>query len=156
LDNILDIVFAGLIILFGVLAFMRGALREFFSLIGLIAGFLAANRWYFSLSDLIQPLFPSGLSDLAELLSFLVIVFAGYFAGIFLSGFGDLFRSQPSNAMYRMLGGLIGLIKGATFSLVLFWVINFYVPPFRDELAESFLAGQFAKVLALMESLNLI
>ena len=93
---------------------------------------------------------------LAQVLAYLLILVVGYFAGAFLSGLGEAFRTRHGDLLNRGLGGLIGVLKGITFCLVLYWMIKFYIPPFQDELGESMLAHELGRIYVLMEDLNLI
>jgi ABC-type lipoprotein release transport system permease subunit len=54
------------------------------------------------------------------------------------------------------MGGVIGAIKGTTISLVLYWVINSYFPPFQDELGESMVGQELGRLFSLMEDFNLL
>lgn len=152
--NVLDIVFIGLIVSFMLFSIMRGAVREVLSLLGLIAGFFFANWFYVELGDLFGGVLPD--PALAEVSAYLLILVVGYFAGAFLSGLAEAFRANHSDLLNRGLGGLIGVVKGITFSLVLYWMIKFYVPPFQDELGESVVAQELGRIFLLMENLNLI
>lgn len=150
----LDIVFIGLIVSFMLFSIMRGAVKELLSLLGLIAGFFFANWFYEDLGDVFGGVLPD--PALAQVLAYLVILVVGYFTGVFLSGLAEVFRTNPGDLLNRGLGGLIGVAKGITFSLVLYWLIKFYIPPFQDELGESLLAHELGRIFLLMESLNLI
>lgn len=152
--NILDFVFLGLIASFALLSMMRGAVKELLSLLGLIGGFFLANWFYVDVSGRFGSFLPD--PALAELVSFLAIFMVGYFVGIFLSGLGGAFRPHSHDLINRGLGGVIGAIKGTTFSLVLYWVINTYFPPFQDELGSSLVGRELGRLFSMMENLNLI
>ena len=152
--NVLDIVFLGLIVSFMLLSIMRGAVKEFLSLLGLISGFFFANWFYMDLGPVLGGVLPD--PALAQVLAYLLILVVGYFAGAFLSGLGEAFSTRHSDLLNRGLGGLIGVLKGITFCLVLYWMIKFYIPPFQDELVESMLARELGRIYVLMENLNLI
>ena len=150
----LDIVFIGLIVSFMLFSIMRGAIREILSLLGLIAGFLFANWFHVELGGMMGDVLPD--PALAKVLAYLIILVVGYFTGAFLSGLAEAFRANHSDLLNRSLGALIGVVKGITFSLVLFWMIKFYIPPFQDELGESMVARELGRLFVLMEELNLI
>lgn len=152
--NVLDIVFAGLIVAFTLISMMRGAVREVLSLIGLVGGFLLASRYYGALADRVEAIMPD--RALGELLSFLAILVAGYFAGSLLSGFGDLLGAKRRGLLDRLLGASFGFGKGTTISLALYWVIKEYIPPFQDELASSLVAENLARLLDVISGLKLI
>lgn len=152
--NVLDVVFIGLIVCFMLLSIMRGAIREVLSLCGLIAGFFMANWFYMDLGLLLDRILPD--PALSQVLSYLLILVAGYLAGAFLTGLAEAFKASHGDLLNRSLGGLIGVLKGVTFSLVLYWMIKFYVPPFQDELDESLVAHELGRIFLLMQDLNLI
>ncbi len=152
--NVLDVVFVVLILSFTLLSVMRGAIKELLSLLGLIAGFLFANWFYKDLAGQVGGILPD--PALAEVLSYLLILVVGYVGGMFLSGLGEAFRPYQSDLVNRSLGGVIGIIKGTTISLVLYWMIKSYIPPFQDELGESSLARELGRLFSFMEDLNLI
>jgi len=151
---VLDIIFVGLIVSFALISAMRGAVKELLSLVGLIGGFFLANWFYRDISGQLGGVLPD--PALAELISYLAIFLVGYFVGIFLSGLGEAFRPHQHDLLNRGAGVLIGAVKGVTISLVLYWVINSYFPPFQDELGESLLGRQLGALFSLMENFNLI
>ncbi|MBI4083949.1 MAG: CvpA family protein [Candidatus Lambdaproteobacteria bacterium] len=151
--NVLDIVFVGLMVVFALLSFSRGAVRELLALLGLAAGFLAAQAFYLRLARVLGPLVPD--RRLAELLGFLAILVLGYFAGVFLSQLGEMVRERPANLFNRMVGGALGFAKGVLFSMVLHWAIASYVPPFQDELRGSAVGRVLGRLIDLASRLSL-
>jgi len=152
--NILDLVFLGLILGFTLMSLMRGAMKEILSLLGLFVGFIAANHFYQDLGRSLEGVIPD--RAFSELISYLIILVLGYFFGTVLTGLSDLFASRGNDLLNRVLGGVIGFCKGTTISLVLYWVINTYIPPFQDKLAGSFMAEELAQLLSFLNTLNLI
>ena len=149
----LDIIFVGLIISFTLFSIMRGARKELLSLLGLIAGFFFANLFYPSLGEQFSEILPD--PAFAEVLAYLLILVVGYFIGVLLSSLGDAIHGQSNNLLNRTLGGVIGTLKGITLSLVFYWMIKFYIPPFQDELEQSGLAQKLGYIFLLLEDLNL-
>lgn len=150
----LDIIFIGLIVSFMLLSITRGAVKEVVSLVGLIAGFLFANWFYLELGAVLGGVLPD--PKLAQVVAYISILVLGYVAGTFLSGLAEAFRTSKSDLLNRGLGGLIGVLKGVTISLVLHWMIKFYIPPFQDELGASIVGQELGRIFLLMEDLNLI
>ena len=148
--NILDIIFVVLILSFTLLSWSRGALKEVLSLAGLGLGFFGATAFYPDLAEQLTPVLPD--PALAELLSFLLILMLGYFAGVLFTGFSDALSGRRNESWNRILGALIGLCKGVLVSLVLFWVIDTYIPSFQDELARSLVAEELARLLAMIRA----
>lgn len=152
--NLFDVVFAIILVAFTLLSYLRGAVQELLGLIGLAAGFYAAIRYAADLAERLRPLLPD--DNAAELLSFVLIMMMGYFAGVFLSGFSDRMHRAPASSVSRVLGALIGLAKGATVSLALHWVIQIYIPAFQDEMAQSRIGGWLAGMLGYLDRIDLI
>lgn len=152
--NVFDIVFVALLVIFVVLSFMRGFARELFILLGLLGGFLAAERLAGVLAARIEPLLPD--PEAAELLAFVGIMLIGYFLGVFLGGMSDYLRDKPVGEASRMLGALMGLGKGLVVCLALYWVVAHHVPAFQDELAESWMGAWLGRVLDFLEGTGLV
>ena len=77
--NLIDIVVAGLCVLFGVLGVVRGMVRQLFSLGGLIAGHLAGIRFY---SDAVSALKLS--FRYSEVVAYAVVFLAVYLVCLIL------------------------------------------------------------------------
>lgn len=152
--NLFDIVFAIIILAFTMFSYLRGALRELLSLLGLAGGFLAATWYAPGLADQLQPFLPAG--NAAELLSFVLIMVAGYFFGLFLGGFSDYFRRAPEGDLSRIIGGVIGFGKGATISLAVLWSVQTYLTTFQDEMVESWIGNVLVGLLDFLQGTGLI
>ncbi len=152
--NLFDIVFLILLGSFTLLSYLKGAMKELFGLVGLAGGYVAAHWYAPSLAGMLEPLLPD--ANGAELLSFAVIMMAGYFVGTFLGGFSDLFRNSAESALSRLLGAGIGFFKGLVLALALYSVIESYIPAFQDEMSRSWIAGRLAELMAYFQRMNLI
>jgi uncharacterized membrane protein required for colicin V production len=140
-------------VVFALLSFSRGAVRELLSLLGLTAGFVAAQVFHLRLARVLGSLVAD--RRLAELMAFLAILVLGYFAGIFLSQLGASERSSRASLFNRMAAGSIGFAKGVLFSMVLHWCIASYVPPFQDELRGSAVGRVLGQLIDFASRLNL-
>jgi uncharacterized membrane protein required for colicin V production len=142
--NLFDILFVIVLVAFTLLSFLRGAVMELITLLGLTGGLIAARHYAAPLARQLEPL----LSDrnAAELLAFVLVVLLGYFAGVFLAGFGDMLRSGPAGTLSQVLAGMVGFCKGVAVSVAMLWVVEQYVPAFQDELAGSWI-GSWLEVL---------
>ncbi len=152
--NLFDVVFILILLSFTLLSALRGAVKELLALLGLAVGFIAA-RWYAAtLAEQLRPLLPD--DNAAELLAFVLIVLMGYFVGVFLSGFSELFRRAPESGLSQLLGAVVGFAKGTTVSLALYWVILTYIPAFQDEMAQSRVGGMLAVLVQQLERMDLL
>ena len=152
--NIFDLIFIGLIVLFFLLSYMRGVVKELFTLLGLVLGFWAASTYADDVAVQLRPMLPD--HETANLLSFLLIMLGCYFVGIFLGGVSDLFRQESMGPFSRMLGGLIGLGKGVVLSLAVFWIISKYLPAFHEELGRSWMGARLENLLHFLQQKQLI
>ncbi len=152
--NLLDIIFAGMVAGFALLGAMRSAVRELLSLLGLGAGFVAGSRFYGVLADQVEAVVPD--RQLAELAAFLAFLLGGYFIGVFLSSLGEAAPGRAISPFNRTLAAGLGLVKGVVACVALYWMIEAFIPPFQDELAESRLGQELARVLAYLSGFNLI
>jgi membrane protein required for colicin V production len=152
--SLFDIVFLLVLLSFTLLGYLRGALKEFMALLGLVGGFLVATRYAEPLAGQINPLLQD--ENAARLLAFVLLMVLGYFLGAFLAGFSDLFRRTPEGALSQLLGGLVGFGKGVTVALALLWVVRVYIPAFQDEMADSMIGSWLARLLGYLERTHLL
>jgi len=152
--NLLDIIFVGLVAGFALLGATRSALRELLSLLGLVAGFAVGGRYYTPLADELARFIPDW--QLAALVAFLGIVVAGYAIGVFLGSLGESMPGRTISPVSRLLGAVVGAVKGGVACLVLYWTIEAFIPAFQDELADSRIGEDVARVLAYLADFNLI
>ena len=146
--NFFDLTLVVIIVAFAFFSYMRGALKELISLLGLAGGYWAATRYHNDLGKMLEPVVRD--LSLAELLSFLMILALGYLVGTFAGGFGDFVRSKPPGFLSSIAGAAIGVLKGLVISLALVWLIDVYITAFQDEVAESSSAPYLARLLEVM------
>ena len=152
--KVFDVAILILLVSFTLMSYLRGAMKEFFGLLGLCAGFFAANWYSPRLAEMVRPLLPDGHG--AELLSFVLIMVAGYLAGSFLAGFLDTFRRTPESGLSRLVASSIGFAKGVIISLAVQWVIMAYLPEFQGHLRGSWAAGRLDSILTYFKQIDWI
>lgn len=152
--NVFDILFVIIVVMFTALSFLRGAMKELLGLLGLIGGYLAATWYAGALAGRLQTMLPEVAG--IELLSFVLIMMGGYFVGIFLAGFSDMFRESHHTDLSSLLGGLIGFGKGVVISLAFYTVVQTYMPAFQDEMRDSLVGKWLGSLLGTLEQFNLI
>jgi len=131
--NLLDLTLAVLFAWFAVSGIFRGLARQLFSLGGLIAGHLAGVRWHgFAQAKL-------GLSfQYAEVVGYVVVFLAAYLAVRLIGGLieGRVRKSKLSGTD-RLAGMVVGLVKGALFSILIVFLLVILLPRDARLLRES-------------------
>ena len=146
--TILDIVFAVVLVSFFITSYLRGAIKEIFTLAGVLAGFFVAHWYNGFLAAKMIPFLPH--QNAAELLAYVLCIVGGYFLGMILGAFADLVGGTSNSELMRIMGGVIGLLKGWTILLGVFWVISKHIPSFMPDVGDSIigrLLGGSMKVL---------
>jgi membrane protein required for colicin V production len=124
--NSLDFV---LLIIIGVslaVSTFRGAVREIFSLGGVIAGFILASHYYVKMSLGVLRL--TSYPEINNIISFLVIFI---FSAVLISFIGGMFSHAVNKSGFKVLntlmGTFIGAVKGVLIaSLVLYALLVFF------------------------------
>ncbi len=139
--NFFDLVFSLLIVGFLLFGFFKGSLRAIFSTLGLAIGYIGAERFYLQYKSITQQYIEN--SDQAEIITYLTILAAGIVIGMALSTLvGVLLVFQRPSFYSRILGGILGLMKGVLICLLIFSLI-YYFPAFSDDLNASLFSPWF-------------
>ena len=131
--NLLDLTLAVLFAWFAVSGIFRGLARQLFSLGGLIAGHLAGVRWHGFAQEKL------GLSfQYAEVVGYAVVFLAAYLAVRLIGGLieGRVRKSKLSGTD-RLAGMVVGLVKGALFSILIVFLLVILLPRDARLLRES-------------------
>jgi uncharacterized membrane protein required for colicin V production len=148
--NVYDILFVALPVALFLLGYVRGAWRELLSLAGAGAGAVLAGRYHQALATTLSALITD--RDFAALLSFVLILLAGYLAGGFLGGVVDQrTRGHAPSGGERLLAAFFGGCKGGVLDLAVYWIVLAYIPAFQPDLKASRVAlavGQLLDLLA--------
>ena len=138
--NFLDFILVGILCVALIRGLMRGMIRQVASLLGILAGFVAAGHFHLRLLHLLRSHLPS-IPHL-EVLSYVIIFTASWLLAVLLG----MVAVRLSKAMLmgwadRLLGGMLGLLKGAVASVVLIAVLTLFLPGRSTVLARSALAA---------------
>lgn len=137
--NVLDVVIIGLVGVCFIHGAFRGLIKEVSSIIGIVAGFYAAFRYYPLLADLISPWFAE--ANIARLLSF-VLIFLGIFFLVTL--LGVFIRKGLAVASLgwvdQAAGFVFGFLKGILLVAVLLFALTSFLPAESRLLKDSRLA----------------
>ncbi|MBN2467232.1 MAG: CvpA family protein [Deltaproteobacteria bacterium] len=140
--NSLDIVILIILLVSFVYSLFRGFVREVFSLLALIVGFLAAVRLYHFPAALLGKTLDNPI--IAGVLGFILTFIA---VSVAISLMGRLVRKFVATikleSIDRMLGALFGLVKGTFLVIILILMLITVLPPGHSLLAGSRLSPYF-------------
>ena len=108
-------------------SYLRGALREVFSLIALMMGYLAAGRYGPDLGDVFGNWISGGgwVQVAANSIVFIAVWLGAGFLGKLISRLADRSQMGPAN---RIAGGIVGLAKGVFVVGAVFAVLEAFAP----------------------------
>lgn len=143
--GILDIIIIAVVGVCFIYGIFRGLIKEASSIIGVLAGFYAAYRYYALLSEQIAPWFTE--ANIASLVSFVVIFLVIFFLITFL---GIMIRKALTVASMgwvdRVAGCIFGFVKGILLVAVLIIVLTAFLPRGNRILRESVLAPHVMQI----------
>ncbi len=108
-------------------SYLRGALREVFSLVAVMMGYLAAGRYGPDLGDVFGNWISGGgwVRVAANSIVFIAVWLGAGFLGKLLSRLADRSQMGPAN---RIAGGIVGLAKGVFVVGAVFAVLEAFAP----------------------------
>jgi membrane protein required for colicin V production len=105
----------------------RGAVREIFSLGGVIAGFILASHYYTKMSLGVLRL--TSYPEINNIISFLVIFI---FSAVLISFIGGMFSHAVNKSGFKVLntlmGTFIGAVKGVLIASLVLYVLLVFLP----------------------------
>ena len=151
--NFFDIVFTVIIALFVIISASRGAFREFISTFSIVFGYYAAEKFY-----------PKYISITLKYLSnnsqAKIVTYFAIFAAIILAGFllsslvKALISFKRPSFLSRSIGGLLGLTKGLLICLLIYFIVEGYIPSYLDDLYNSFYTPWLQNIRAFINGIN--
>jgi len=122
----IDILFGAILAFFIILGITKGFFKEVFGLIGFIGGIFAGILFTGSLSQVFVNLFPDIPRLLIPIISFIIIFIAVYIISKLVAGwFSSLTKALHLKWLDRLLGAMIGGLKGALLISFLLMLISF-------------------------------
>ena len=152
--NYLDIAIIVFLSIGLIRGFFRGIISEIASILGIVAGFWAAHRYYEGLAFQIA----EWLSDkesiwvqnpaYVKILAFLVIFFAIVLLISFI-GWGIKYIAKMTRLSWldRFIGGLFGLVKGALISTVIIMILTLFLPKGESPILKESLLAPYVSVV---------
>jgi membrane protein required for colicin V production len=143
--NILDFILLTILAIALIRGLVRGMIRQVASLLGLIAGFIAAGNLYLRLVPLFESHFPS--LPYLEVFAYLAVYFATWLAVVLLGYiFVKLSRAMLMAWADRLLGGILGFFKGLVTAVIVVAVLTLFLPSKSPTLANSLLGVHVQRV----------
>ncbi|MEH0831758.1 CvpA family protein [Anaplasma bovis] len=122
----LDIVVVAIVLFFVVLGFCRGFIKELLGIIGLVATFMLTSRHHDAFFDMYISRVGSGI--LAGILSGITVFVCVIICVMLINSFAiRILDPIRHNALDRMAGSIVGVMKSLALSYVLFCVIETFV-----------------------------
>ena len=142
--NILDFVLFTILAIALVRGFIRGAIRQVASLLGIIAGFVLAGHLYLGVLRLLRSHLPS-VPHLA-IFSYAAVFAATWLVTILLGAMVVRFsRAILMGWADRLLGGVLGMLKGAAVGVVLVAILTIFLPENSQVLTGSLLSAHLQR-----------
>ena len=145
-----DIIVFSILGLSLVLSLFKGLVKEIFSLLSYLGGYLMAAHYQQSFAQVFIEIIPS--KAIAKLIAFIAIYI---FTAIIISLIGRVFRSMIISATKlsifdRLIGGVVGFGKGLIIIVAIIYTIQFFPNISQKLTQDSQTAPYLAKVLQLI------
>ena len=145
-----DIIVFSILGLSVVLSLFKGLVKEIFSLLSYLGGYLMAAHYQQSFAQVFIEIIPS--KAIAKLIAFIAIYI---FTAIIISLIGRVFRSMIISATKlsifdRLLGGIVGFGKGLILIVAIIYPLQFFPNISQKLTQDSQTAPYLAKVLHLI------
>lgn len=151
--NFFDIVFSVIVIGFFVLSASRGALREVVSAFSIIFGYYAAEKFHVKYMSITLKYLAN--QSQAKIVTYLAIFAAIVLAGFLLSALIKMLISfKRPTFLSRLIGGALGLTKGLLICLLIYFVVEGFIPSYLDDLYNSFYAPWLQNVRQFINGIN--
>lgn len=134
--NLVDGVLIFIVIFCFLRGLWRGAVSQLFGIAGFVAGFFAAYRFGAALGERLATGFPSlpHPTAIAAVVLFLLTWFIVALAGAWVA---HGLRRGGLGGTDRMVGGALGLVKGAMGMLLVVWILTLFMPAGHSLLQHS-------------------
>jgi len=150
--NTLDILLLVILVFTLVRGLFRGFVKEISFIVGLIIGFILANRHHDQLLPLVSSILPD--QGLANLISYALIFITGLVLVLMIAAvLRHLLKITPLGWLDRLAGGTMGLIKGALLSILIVLLLTTFLSPQADILRTSRFAPYVNPFSALLADL---
>jgi membrane protein required for colicin V production len=120
-----DIIVLAVIGILTIIGLWKGVVKQLFGLLGVVAGYLLAMRFYQPCSKFLTSIYPGT----AKVISFIAIFLASILVAHLIGwGVGRLLAISKLGFLNRIGGGLLGFLKGSLIVSVMVIVVTAYLP----------------------------
>ena len=151
--NFFDIVFTVLLIGYVLHSLLLGTAKTILTTLGLLGGFLAAENGFANHSSFAMRY--TNDINLAETLTYIgIFIFVALLGKLFSIIVTILFSVNRPSWSSRLLGGILGSVKGLCWCLVVMFVVYALVPSFVDDLNRSLYTPWFLELKQLLSGIK--
>ncbi len=119
-----DIIVFAVIGLLTVIGLWKGMMRQIFGLLGVIAGYMLAMRFYGPCSKFLTDIHPGAAKAISFIAIFLACILVAHFIGL---GTGRFFAVVKLGFLNRIGGGILGFLKGCIVVSIVVMVMNLFL-----------------------------
>lgn len=141
--NIIDYIWLGIAILFGVYGYVRGFVNSFMSVVGLCFSFIIAILYYQRLSVWLGK--TTGLNvTFSSILAFIALFIITKYVLVLAGGFLNFLAKVPGiHRLNRWIGTVFGLFEWGVISILIIYLAGYIkTPEVKSVLAESWVSHQ--------------
>jgi membrane protein required for colicin V production len=120
-----DIIVLTVIGILTIIGLWKGVVKQVFGLLGVVAGYLLAIKFYQTCSKFLTSIYPGTAKVISFMAIFLACILVAHLIGW---GVGRLFHISKLGFLNRIGGGLLGFLKGCIVVSVMVMVITAYLP----------------------------
>ena len=129
-----DIIVIAVISILTIIGLWKGLVKQVFGLLGVIAGYLLAVRFYQPCSKFLTSVHPGTAKVISFVAIFLACVIVAHFIGW---GIGRLLAISELGFFNRIGGGLLGFLKGCIIVCVMVMVLTAFLPGYTSLFKKS-------------------
>jgi len=124
--DIFDIIVLAVVGILTIIGFWKGMVRQIFGLVGVIAGYGLAMRFYLPGSKYLTGIHPGAAKAISFIAIFLACILLAHIIGYIV---GRLFKISKLGFINRIGGGFLGFLKGCVIIAVVVMVLTTFLSP---------------------------
>lgn len=149
--NTFDILVIAVIGILTIIGFWKGMVKQVFGLLGVIAGYMLAMRFYQPCSKFLTSIHPGTAKVISFIAIFLACVLLAYLIGW---GIGRFLAISKLGFLNRIGGGFLGFLKGCILVAVMVMVVTAFLSPNNTLFKNSSLMKYILPVTAVLKKVT--